>query len=236
MTGKWAIAAALVVLAAAPAASASTGNQQSTRRAASPRRVRPQPLVRPRSVRVSEPRALHLSQPAPGGDLRPRVIGGSNAVQGQWGFMAFVVHLDGAGNWDFVCSGTLVSPNVVLTAGHCAADDTSGAALDPSGFGVVTGAVDWSDATDRHVSTISQVVVDPSYDPSGPSHDAALLVLSSPVSSPTCPSTSSRPAHLLRTAVPRRIPLRRIQRLCALDPPSYNIGTCDGDSGGPFPQ
>jgi secreted trypsin-like serine protease len=183
--------------------------------------------------------------------------------------MAFVLHLDSAGNWDFLCSGTLVSPNVVLTAGHCAVDDTSGAPLDPSGFGVVTGAVDWTDATDRHISTVSQVLVSPSYDPSGPGHDAALLVLSSAVSGQTIPlwgtgsvaagtrawiagwgdtyDEQSDPQTVLQWA-PTTVqsttfcgrpflagyPYDASSDLCALNPPSYDTATCEGDSGGPL--
>lgn len=213
--------------------------------------------------------ALHLSGSGTRGDLRPRVIGGSGAVQGQWGFMAFVLHLDSAGNPDFSCSGTLVSPNVVLTAGHCAVDDTTGAPLDPSGFGVVTGAVDWTDATDRHISTVSQVIVYPSFDPSGPRHDAALLILSSPISGETIPlwgtgslSAGTRawiagwgdtypgqgdPQTLLQWA-PTVVqstttcgrpflvgyPYDASSDLCAVNPPSFDTATCNGDSGGPL--
>jgi len=269
MRGKWAIAAALLVLAAAPAASASTGNQQLTRRGAGTPHVRTRPIVSPAPAPLTERSALRLPRSTTGGALRPRVIGGSSAVQGQWGFMVFVLHLDRAGNWDFLCSGTLVSPNVVLTAGHCAVDDITGATLDPGGFGVVTGAVDWTDATDRHISTISQVLVYPSFDPSGPSHDAALLVLSSPVSGPTIPlwgtgslaagtpawiagwgntyAGQSDPQTVVQWA-PTTVqsttfcgrpylagyPYDASSDLCALNPPSYSTGTCDGDSGGPL--
>ena len=60
-------------------------------------------------------------------------------MQSDWPFMAFVAYFDPSGNPEFVCSGTVVSPNVVLTAGHCAVDEATGVPLDPSGFRVVTG-------------------------------------------------------------------------------------------------
>jgi trypsin len=96
--------------------------------------------------------------------------------------MAFVLYFDSSGNPLFSCSGTLVSSNVVLTAGHCAADESTAVPLSPSGYRVVTGAVDWTDAADRTVSAVKRVVVNPAFDPAGPVHDAALLVLSAPVS------------------------------------------------------
>lgn len=65
---------------------------------------------------------------------RPRIIGGYGGVQSDWPFMAFILYFDAAGNPVLNCTGTVVSPNVVLTAAHCALDDTTGGPLDPSGF------------------------------------------------------------------------------------------------------
>jgi hypothetical protein len=108
-----------------------------------------------------------------------------SAVQGQLGFMAYVEHFDALGNLDFICSGTVVSTNVVLTAGHCAVDESTGSALDPNGYQVVTGAVDWTDTVNRHVSQVSRVIVEPAYNRTAKIYDAALLVLSTPTSAPT---------------------------------------------------
>ncbi len=123
----------------------------------------------------------------------PRIVGGTGAVQGQLGFMAFIVYYDSSNNPLFLCSGTLVSSNVVLTAGHCATDETTGAVLTASSYRVVTGAVDWSDAGHRTVSGVSRVVVNPNFTHSNgvPIHDAAVLVLSSPVSQPSIPLWSA---------------------------------------------
>jgi secreted trypsin-like serine protease len=119
-----------------------------------------------------------------GSRVSAQVVGGVSAVQGQLGFMAFVEHFDALGNLDFTCSGTVISGNVVLTAGHCAVDENTGAALDPGGYQVVTGAADWTDTTNGHTSGVSRVVVDPAYDPATMTSDAALLVLSTPTTAP----------------------------------------------------
>lgn len=121
----------------------------------------------------------------------PRIVGGTGAVQGQLGFMAFVAYFDSSGNPVFSCSGTLVTSRLVLTAGHCAVSEGTGVPLNPSGYRVVTGAVDWTDAAHRHISRVSRVVLNPAFDPVGPTHDVSLLVLSAPVSQPTVPLWST---------------------------------------------
>jgi hypothetical protein len=50
---------------------------------------------------------------------------------------------------------------------------------------VVTGSVDWTDDSVRHVSAVSRVIVDPAYNPANHNSDAALLVLSTPTTAPT---------------------------------------------------
>src|ERR1700729_4084165 len=49
---------------------------------------------------------------------RPYIVGGSPASAGSFPWLAFVTYNAGGGT-GFTCSGTVVSPNVVLTAGHC---------------------------------------------------------------------------------------------------------------------
>lgn len=126
----------------------------------------------------------------------PRIIGGSDAAQADWGFVAFVAYFGASGNPEFTCSGTVVAPNVVLTAGHCAVGETTGSPLDPSGYVVATDSVDWTDALQRQLSTVSRVIVDPAYDPISDTFDAALTVLSTPTTAPVIPLASSADAYL----------------------------------------
>ncbi len=96
----------------------------------------------------------------------------------------WLAHVSYAGKAEgFECSGTVVAPRLVLTAGHCAVAE-SGRVLDPSRYRVVTGLADLKLLTPEHVSTVAQVLVDPSYEPSKNLNDAALLVLSAPVAAP----------------------------------------------------
>ena len=134
---------------------------------------------------------------------RPKIIGGYGAVQSDWGFMAFVAYFDASGNPEFVCSGTVVAPNVVLTAGHCAVDETTGVPLDPSGYVVVTNSVDWTDAAQRQLGTVSRVIVNPAYD--SPATLTTPPSSSSPPRRPPPPFRSRRaPTQPCTTVGPRR--------------------------------
>jgi len=137
-----------------------------------------------------------------GTGIRPRIVGGNAAAPGDWGFMAFILHIDASGNPDFNCTGTVVAPNVVLTAGHCTVDETTGETLELSGFGVVSGSPDWSDPSQRQISTVSQVIPDPLYDPTTDTNDAALLVLSTPTTAPATPLATSADGYLEQGGTP----------------------------------
>jgi secreted trypsin-like serine protease len=121
--------------------------------------------------------------------LRPLIIGGTTATSG-WGFMAYVQNAENG----FFCSGTVVAPELVLTAGHCGADETTGVPYDPSGYTIYTGNVEWPLGTQ---SAVSQVIPYPGFTPITTENgsnvddgDAALLVLSTPTLAPTIPLAS----------------------------------------------
>jgi secreted trypsin-like serine protease len=115
----------------------------------------------------------------------PSIVGGSSAISG-WGFTAYVTNTE----LGFSCSGTVVAPRLVLTAGHCAADETTGVPYAPSGYTLWIGNPDWESGAR---TTVSRVIVDPAFSPitTEAGHlddgDAALLELSSPTSAPAIP-------------------------------------------------
>jgi Trypsin len=216
---------------------------------------------------ASHVHVLARGRVAPGN--RPRIIGGAGAVQSDWPFMAFIVYFDANGNPEFNCTGTVVAPNVVLTAGHCAVDETTGAPLDPSRFAVVTSSVDWTDTAQRQVSPVSEVIVNPAYDPVSDESDAALLVLSKPTTATPIALATTTDSYLdiggtaafiagwgetfyddpdittLLQWAPTVVQssgycsqfdlyFDASSELCAVDPPDFLTGTCNGDSGGPL--
>ncbi len=121
----------------------------------------------------------------------PEIVGGTPASPGSWPWLAFVANtLPNATGVD-LCSGTVVAPNVVLTAGHCAVDPASMTPYPLAQFSVVTGSLDWTDATTRQVSAVIRTVAYPGFltitGANGEIYsdgDAALLELGTPTTAP----------------------------------------------------
>ncbi len=109
------------------------------------------------------------------------IIGGTNAQASSFPSLAYVIDIHGA--YAYQCSGTVVAPSLVLTAGHCAENTATGARYRASGYRVVTGAVDPL-APGATVSRVLGVIVYPGFARRLDQGDAALLVLANPVSAP----------------------------------------------------
>lgn len=118
------------------------------------------------------------------------VVGGQSAEPGTFPWMAYV--LDVRDNSVGQCSGTVVAPNLVLTAGHCAEDMQTGVVNEASGYQVVTGNVDWDAPTaETQVSGVTRVIPCPCFDRRTDVGDVALLELSTPTSAPAVTFASS---------------------------------------------
>jgi len=117
------------------------------------------------------------------------IVGGTAAAPGSLPWLAFIAYKVGNGSYE-VCTGTVVAPNLVLTAAHCAETLPAGVLDNASGFLVVTGSLDWTDTATRQVSAVKEVVTHAAstYTTTSPSGatgmnvigDAALLVLATP--------------------------------------------------------
>ncbi len=115
--------------------------------------------------------------------------------------MAWVKEGGAPDSYEGSCSGTVVAPNVVLTAGHCVTESV--APIEASRYTVVTGAVNRLSNTAVR-SSVSKVIPYPGFKLGGPGcsplcgHDAGLLVLSQPIATPPIPmATSPADATLL---------------------------------------
>ena len=104
---------------------------------------------------------LVLSSPAIAGTLEAPVVGGTPAVAGKWPAVALVVAPTA------LCTGTLIAPDVVLTAGHC---------IDVHPKLVVIGTVDYSKPGGEEIAVKSAIA----YPQWQESYDVGVLVLEHP--------------------------------------------------------
>jgi hypothetical protein len=142
------------------------------------------------------PSAAGAMNGAPGALRRQRahvaVIGGQPAEPGTFPWMAYV--LDIRGDEGGQCSGTVVAPNLILTAGHCAENMQTGVVNDASGYQVTTGNVDWAaPEAGKQVSGVTRVIPCPCFDRHTLVGDVALLQLSTPTTAPAVTLASNPP-------------------------------------------
>jgi secreted trypsin-like serine protease len=129
--------------------------------------------------------------------LRAQIVGGQPASPGTLQQLAWIE--DATSDGTFLCTGTVVSANLVLTAGHCVTQEGTVLQYPASGFQVVTGRLDVSDTSSGQVSGVSQVIVNPSYDPTKPDGDVALLELSTPTTAPAMALASTGDSALAQS-------------------------------------
>jgi len=130
---------------------------------------------------------------------RAAVIGGAPAAAGTFASVADI--LDVRGSIVGQCSGTVIAPTLILTAGHCAENVRTGALNPAAGYRVMTGTQSWS-GPERQISTVSAVLVYDAFDRRADAGDAALLVLSTPTTAPAITLASSSRSRYFRAGEP----------------------------------
>jgi secreted trypsin-like serine protease len=129
------------------------------------------------------------------------IVGGTAATAEEWPWAAFILatnkHDEG-----FSCSGTVVAPNLVLTAGHCVEDIVTGQHTAAARYTVVTGSRDIRDATVRQVSKVSRTILYPGFNRFKVHGDAGLLVLATPTTAPAVALAGPADAALFGPGTP----------------------------------
>ena len=104
-------------------------------------------------------------------DISTRIVGGQDSVQGTW---PWIVNIHAGG---YVCGGTLIEKNTVLTAAHCLFDGLS--QIPASNISAAIGEFDLSSNPSTPRVTISKTYIHQGYNPNNSSsgNDIALLRL-----------------------------------------------------------
>jgi hypothetical protein len=135
----------------------------------------------------------HATEAGERASAHASVIGGTDAQPGTFPWIARV--LDFRGEQLGECSGTVLAPNLILTAGHCAENYETGVVNEPAGYLVLTGTLN-ADArpSERQESAVSRVIVCSCYDRRTDVGDVALLLLSTATSAPPVALAATPPA------------------------------------------
>lgn len=104
----------------------------------------------------------------------------------------------------FACSATVVAPRLVLTAGHCAVSE-AGRVLDADNFRVAWATANLKKTSPAKTVEVTRVLLAPGFQPNYMLHDAALLVLATPVGAPAIPLATAADAALYEKGTPLTI-------------------------------
>jgi secreted trypsin-like serine protease len=135
------------------------------------------------------------------GEASASIIGGSTALSEEWPWAAYILALDAKGE-GFSCTGTVISPTLVLTAGHCVEDILTGKKTPRAQYAVVTGTSDIHDSSVRQVSKVRRTILNPNFNRFKVHNDAGLLVLATPTTVPPIALAGPTDAVLLAPNTP----------------------------------
>ncbi|KAJ2710294.1 hypothetical protein H4R19_003816 [Coemansia spiralis] len=108
----------------------------------------------------------------------PRIVGGKPAADNEFKFAAYLRLRSATGT--MMCTGSLIAPNVVLTAAHCTVDRT-GQQFEAKNVDVVFSHTAPTDSKPGATYGVKQMFTNPQFRASTLSNDLALLVLNTAV-------------------------------------------------------
>ncbi|HEV2727016.1 MAG TPA: trypsin-like serine protease, partial [Solirubrobacterales bacterium] len=110
------------------------------------------------------------------------IIGGRAATVEEFPSLAYIEAQ--VGKSGFACTGTVVSPRVILTAAHCIEDLERGLFTPVGQYAVATGTTAPGKSLRENVFRVVETHVFPGFDPGNLRGDAGILVLDRPTAAP----------------------------------------------------
>lgn len=140
----------------------------------------------------------------PGPGATASIIGGSRATIADFPSLAFVQAAESPKK-AFSCTGSVIAPRVVLTAGHCVEDIETGRLTPVGDYLVATGVANVKEAAEENISRVVRAVTYPGFDPGATRGDAGILILERPTTAPPLQLATAADAALMAPGTPVQI-------------------------------
>lgn len=132
------------------------------------------------------------------------IVGGRAAAIAEFPSLAYIQAIE-APKKGFACTGSVVAPRVVLTAGHCVEDIETGRLTPVADYRVATGTADLREVAPENVFEVKRALTYPGFDPGATRGDAGILILSRPTTAPSLLLAGAADAALLGPGTPVQI-------------------------------
>ena len=122
------------------------------------------------------------------------ITNGVTSERGQWPWHAGIYLKSAKGSWEYICGGSLISKQVIMTAAHCVTKEGTEEVQDPRRLTIILGKYfrqfETIDEGEQR-RTAERIITHPSYSAATYDSDIAFIILKSPVEfsfyvSPVC--------------------------------------------------
>jgi len=132
------------------------------------------------------------------------IVGGKPTTIADFPSLAYI-QAEESTDEGFACTGTVIAPRVVLTAGHCVEDIETGKLTPAHDYRVATGVANLHDIKPENVFKVVRTATFPGFDPGATRGDAGILILARPTTAPTLALANAEDNALLAAGTPVEI-------------------------------